>query len=368
MQLTNRRFPAQTLSRTRPKSPDREEAREIYPSVRKRNPGLEPCRDSYSRRSHSRSSLFAIFSLVAPAIRAQQSNPAPEPRIDPTAELLTYRLWEKAAPGALGDKPEDIPTLTFYPATHHDNPVPPSLSPLAAATVSSPPTTKVARSPTSSTPWASPPSSSNIASVPATTIPSNWATPSAPCVSSVPAPKNSTSTPLKSARWASQPEATSISTLATHFDSGLAADPDPINHQPCRPDFVILAYPVISMTAPYSHQRFRTEPPRKSPRSRLSQGTFERTQRHLSHPSNLPFQHLDRHGRPTRKHRRLLPGIAQSGRPCRNAHLRKRPARRGSGPQRHRLVGMGNSAKKLAASPRHPRAFELTRRYWRPRG
>ena len=45
-----------------------------------------------------------------------------------------------------------------------------------------------------------------------------------------------------------------ISTLATHFDSGLAADPDPINHQPCRPDFVILAYPVISMTAPYSHQ------------------------------------------------------------------------------------------------------------------
>jgi acetyl esterase/lipase len=44
------------------------------------------------------------------------------------------------------------------------------------------------------------------------------------------------------------------STLATHFDSGNASDPDPVNRENCRPDFVILAYPVISMTAEYSHR------------------------------------------------------------------------------------------------------------------
>ena len=44
------------------------------------------------------------------------------------------------------------------------------------------------------------------------------------------------------------------STLATHFDAGNASDSDPINRENCRPDFVILAYPVISMTADYSHR------------------------------------------------------------------------------------------------------------------
>jgi acetyl esterase/lipase len=45
--------------------------------------------------------------------------------------------------------------------------------------------------------------------------------------------------------------ATSI--LATLFDNGIPASPDPVEHASDRPDFVILAYPVISMKPDFGH-------------------------------------------------------------------------------------------------------------------
>ena len=44
------------------------------------------------------------------------------------------------------------------------------------------------------------------------------------------------------------------STAGTHFDAGNAAAGDPIDRVSCRPDFMILAYPVISFTTPYTHR------------------------------------------------------------------------------------------------------------------
>ena len=43
------------------------------------------------------------------------------------------------------------------------------------------------------------------------------------------------------------------STAATHFDDGKADADDPIEKESCRPDFAILAYPVITMTDPHTH-------------------------------------------------------------------------------------------------------------------
>ncbi len=43
------------------------------------------------------------------------------------------------------------------------------------------------------------------------------------------------------------------STAGTHFDAGDARAADPIDHASSRPDFMILAYPVISFTTPYTH-------------------------------------------------------------------------------------------------------------------
>jgi acetyl esterase/lipase len=47
------------------------------------------------------------------------------------------------------------------------------------------------------------------------------------------------------------------STLATHFDAGDAAASDPIDRAGSRPDFLILCYPVITMTADYMHKGSR---------------------------------------------------------------------------------------------------------------
>jgi acetyl esterase/lipase len=44
------------------------------------------------------------------------------------------------------------------------------------------------------------------------------------------------------------------STAATHFDAGQPDSRDPIERMSCRPDFAILAYPVISLTADFSHR------------------------------------------------------------------------------------------------------------------
>ncbi len=47
------------------------------------------------------------------------------------------------------------------------------------------------------------------------------------------------------------------STVATHFDKGQAESQDPIDQSSCRPDFVILAYPVISLVEDFAHKGSR---------------------------------------------------------------------------------------------------------------
>jgi len=48
------------------------------------------------------------------------------------------------------------------------------------------------------------------------------------------------------------------STATTHFDAGLLKDGDDIDKTSCRPDFAILAYPVITMEAGVTHGGSRT--------------------------------------------------------------------------------------------------------------
>lgn len=47
------------------------------------------------------------------------------------------------------------------------------------------------------------------------------------------------------------------STALTHFDTGIANDPDPVNRLSCRPDYGILFYPVISMKLETTHKGSR---------------------------------------------------------------------------------------------------------------
>lgn len=59
------------------------------------------------------------------------------------------------------------------------------------------------------------------------------------------------------------------STAATHFDDGQADASDPIDRAGCRPDFLILGYPVITMTLPYTHQGSRNNLLGKEPDEKL---------------------------------------------------------------------------------------------------
>jgi acetyl esterase/lipase len=47
------------------------------------------------------------------------------------------------------------------------------------------------------------------------------------------------------------------STAGTHFDNGKPDADDPVEKAGCRPDFLILAYPVISLKPPYYHKGSR---------------------------------------------------------------------------------------------------------------
>lgn len=60
------------------------------------------------------------------------------------------------------------------------------------------------------------------------------------------------------------------STLGTHFDAGKPNTADPIKRAGSRPDFMILCYPVISMTARYTHAGSRENLLGKLPGSNLA--------------------------------------------------------------------------------------------------
>ncbi len=47
------------------------------------------------------------------------------------------------------------------------------------------------------------------------------------------------------------------STVGTHFDDGDSNAKDPIDRASCRPDFMILVYPVITLAGPYMHEGSR---------------------------------------------------------------------------------------------------------------
>jgi acetyl esterase/lipase len=55
------------------------------------------------------------------------------------------------------------------------------------------------------------------------------------------------------------------STAGTHYDRGQTDAADPIDRMSCRPDFMVLMYPVISLAGPYSHGGSRTNLLGKNP-------------------------------------------------------------------------------------------------------
>jgi acetyl esterase/lipase len=192
-----------------------------------------------------------ILLLALASIADAQS---PEHKLNFTAEPQTFPLWEQGAPGALGTADEDKPTITVYP------PLDPTRS--GTAILIAPGGSYMM--------LASNHEGRQFANL------FNGMGITAFVLKYRLGPKYHHPIELGDAqralRWVRahaqqygyQPDRIGLmgfsagghlaSTAATHFDSGKSDAADPIDRVGCRPDFLILAYPVITMLPPYSHE------------------------------------------------------------------------------------------------------------------
>lgn len=183
---------------------------------------------------------------AAPVATGRATGPAP---VDP----IVIRLWDDAAPGALGDGTADVPTLTYY-ASGRGNPG-----------------TAVVLAPGGGY--------GNLALNHEGRQVANWFNAQGVATFVLryrlgpryrhPVPLNDALRAVRlvrarAAEFGLRPDRIGLmgfsagghlaSTAATRFDRGNASAADPIDRTSSRPDFVILGYPVIASAAPYAHQ------------------------------------------------------------------------------------------------------------------
>jgi len=88
------------------------------------------------------------------------------------------------------------------------------------------------------------------------------------------------------------------STLATHFDNGKSDSEDSIERTSSRPAFLILCYPVISITADYSHKGSVANLLGKTPDPKLLHDLSNETQVTAETPPTFIFQTSEDKGVP----------------------------------------------------------------------
>jgi len=88
------------------------------------------------------------------------------------------------------------------------------------------------------------------------------------------------------------------STTGTHFDSGDPQAADPVDRFSSRPDFMILAYPVISFTTPYTHLGSMHNLLGEHPDPRLVESLSNETQVTAQTPPTFLFHTSEDHGVP----------------------------------------------------------------------
>ena len=196
--------------------------------------------------------ITLIWIALAASLCAQ--TPAPKPQLNMFAEPQTIPLWENGAPGALGTADTDKPTLTIYLALH------PSDTHTAVIVfpggsygmlASNHEGRQVAN-------WF------NALNVTAFVVRYRLGPRYHHPIELEDAQRAIRVVRSRAADFEISPDRIGIlgfsagghlaSTAGTHFDSGDASTADPIDRVSSRPDFMILAYPVISFVAPYSHR------------------------------------------------------------------------------------------------------------------
>jgi len=198
--------------------------------------------------------MFLLLPLVAVAGLpgySQQSFAGP-PGLKDSQETLTFPLWPNGAPGALGHDESDIPTLTYYPAGHA----------APTAVIVAPgggyrglemnyEGRQVAN-------WF------NAAGISAFVLKYRLGPRYHHPIELGDAQRAIRLVRAHAEDYGVKPDRIGMigfsagghltSTAETHFDSGNPQAADPIDRVSSRPDFAILCYAVVSMTAPFSHR------------------------------------------------------------------------------------------------------------------
>jgi acetyl esterase/lipase len=105
-------------------------------------------------------------------------------------------------------------------------------------------------------------------------------------------------------------------TAGTLFDAGNAAATDPIEQQSSRPDFLILAYPVITMEDPYAHKGSRTYLLGDSPTQAQTEGMSPELHVTAQTPPTFLFSTTDDHTVPVMNSVMFYSALVKAGVPA----------------------------------------------------
>ena len=212
--------------------------------------------------------------LVAAFITAAQTAQAP-PLVQ---EPQTILLWPSGAPGAIGDEDRDKPALTIY--------MPPNTTgPMSAVIVA--PGGSYARL-SMNLEGRAPANYLNTLGIAAFVLRYRLGPRYHHPIELGDAQRAIRTVRARAAEWHIAPDRIGFmgfsagghlaSSVSTHFDNGKADAADPIDRAGSRPDFAILAYPVISLVEPWTHQGSKTNLLGDAPDAALARSLSSETQ------------------------------------------------------------------------------------------
>jgi acetyl esterase/lipase len=221
--------------------------------------------------------LLAVLAAagLAPAVQSPQpSSSAPnEPQI--------VRLWPDRAPGASGDQDEDIPRLTVYLPPRAAN----ATEPMAAVIIAP---GGSYRSLAMDKEGRAPAEYLNSLGMAAMVLKYRLGPRYHHPVQLGDAQRAIRLVRARAGAWRVAPDRIGIfgfsagghlaSTASTQFDPGRADAADPIDRVSSRPDFAVLAYPVISLTESWTHQGSKTNLLGEAPEPALARRLSSETQ------------------------------------------------------------------------------------------
>jgi acetyl esterase/lipase len=201
----------------------------------------------------SRRMAWLVLGIATAMLCGRTEAQEPKAREDASWEPKVMRLWEGAAPGSLGNEVEDVPTLTMYPASG-DKDLRPAVIVIPGGSYTFLATNHEGRQVANFL---------NAMGITAFVLRYRLGPKYHHPVELGDAQRAIRMVRARAREFGVLPDKIGVlgfsagghlaSTAETHLDAGNAGAADAIDRVSSRPDFAVLCYPVISMSAEYGH-------------------------------------------------------------------------------------------------------------------